>query len=86
MPAGSTAIFPLVFQVLPSTPAGTTITNTVSVTSVTADPNLANNSDTVTTPTASSADLSATATTAARFAIAGDDDHLHDHARQRRPQ
>ena len=37
----------------------------------TTDPNLANNSDTVTTLTATQADLSATATTAARFAIAG---------------
>ena len=71
MPAGVSASFSLVFQVLPSTPAGTTITNTVSITSDTTDPNLANNSATVTTLIATQADVSVTNTVAAGPVLAG---------------
>ena len=41
---GASATFTVVVLVSPSTPDGTTITNTADVTAATADPNLANNS------------------------------------------
>ena len=47
--SGASASFTVVVLVSPSTPAGTTITNTAGVTAATVDPNLANNSQTVTT-------------------------------------
>ena len=47
--SGASATFTVVVLVSPSTPAGTTITNTADVTAATNDPNLTNNSQTVTT-------------------------------------
>ena len=72
LPAGATAVFTLVVQVSPSTPTGTSITNTVNVSSVTPDPNLANNSASVSTLTAVEADLSVTMTVAPGPVLAGD--------------
>ena len=69
--SGASASFDVVVLLSPSTPAGTTITNTAEVTTATSDPNLANNSQTVTNLTAAQADLSATATTGAGPVIAG---------------
>jgi uncharacterized repeat protein (TIGR01451 family) len=73
--SGASASFTVVILVSPSTPNGTTITNTADVTAVTSDPNLANNSQTVTSSvlvgvsTVSGTvflDLNATGTIAAR--------------------
>ena len=69
---GASATFTVVVLVSPSTPAGTAITNTADVTAATADPNLANNSQTVTTTVATQADLSLTKTAAAGPVLAGD--------------
>jgi uncharacterized repeat protein (TIGR01451 family) len=49
VPAGTIYKFTFVVQVVPTTPAGTVITNTVGVSATTADPNLANNTATVRT-------------------------------------
>jgi uncharacterized repeat protein (TIGR01451 family) len=46
---GASASFTIVARVLPGTPIGTSITNSLAVTSDTVDPNLANNSQTITT-------------------------------------
>ena len=69
--SGASASFTVVVLVSPSTPAGTTITNTADVTAATSDPNLANNSATVTNLTATQADLSVTKTAAAGPVLAG---------------
>ena len=69
---GASASFTVVVLVSPSTPAGTIISNTADVTAATNDPNLANNSQTVTTAVATQADLSLTKTTAAGPVLAGD--------------
>ena len=69
--SGASASFSVVVLVSPSTPAGTTIANTATVTAATADPNLANNTSTVTSLSAAEADVSVTKTTAAGPAIAG---------------
>ncbi len=71
---GASASFTVVVQVAPSTPIGTIISNTADVTATTFDPNLANNSQTVTTPSAPvpGTDLSLTKTTAAGPVLAGD--------------
>src|SRR5207245_1602914 len=60
--SGATATFTIVVQVSPSTPDGTTISNTASVTSTTSDPNLLNNTATATTTVRAEADLSITKT------------------------
>ena len=62
MISGSTADFTLVFNVLPSLPAGTTISNTATVSSTTGDANSANNSSTSTATVTTSADLAVTKT------------------------
>ncbi len=72
LPAGVSASFTFVVEVTPSTPAGTNIASTVSITSDTTDPNLANNSSTANTLTATEADLSVTNTVAAGPSNAGD--------------
>jgi uncharacterized protein DUF11 len=46
---GASASFTVVVRVSPSTPDGATVVNTAAVAAATADPNLANNSQTVTT-------------------------------------
>ncbi len=46
---GASARFTVMVRVSPNTPSGATIVNTAGVTEVTTDPNLANNSQTVTT-------------------------------------
>ena len=69
--SGASASFSVVVLVSPSAPAGTTIANTATVTAATADPNLANNTSTVTSLSAAEADVSVTKTTAAGPAIAG---------------
>ena len=69
---GASATFTVVVLVSPSTPDGATITNTADVTAATADPNLANNSSTVTTDVQTQADVSVTKTTAAGPVLAGD--------------
>ncbi len=68
---GASASFTVVVLVSPSTPAGTTITNTANVTAATFDPNLANNTATVTTSVQTQADVSVTKTTAAGPVLAG---------------
>ena len=68
---GASATFTVVVLVSPSTPDGTTITNTADVTAATTDPNLANNSATVTTDVLTEADVSVTKTTAAGPVLAG---------------
>ena len=69
--SGASATFNVVVLVSPSTPAGTTIGNTANVTAATSDPNLANNSATVTNLTATQADLSATNSARGRHGIRG---------------
>ena len=69
---GASASFTVVVLVSPSTPSGATITNTADVTAATPDPNLANNSSTVTTNVLTQADVSVTKTTAAGPVLAGD--------------
>ena len=69
---GASASFTVVVLVSPSTPDGTTITNTADVTAATLDPDLANNSSTVTTDVATEADVSVTKTAAAGPVLAGD--------------
>ena len=68
---GASASFNVVVLVSPSTPAGTTISNTADVTAATGDPNLANNTQTATTLTATEADVSVTKTTAPGPVFAG---------------
>ena len=70
---GASATFTVVVLVSPSTPAGTIISNTADVTAATSDPNLANNSQTVTTAVTTQADLSLTKTAAGGPVIAGND-------------
>jgi uncharacterized repeat protein (TIGR01451 family) len=61
--SGATATFALTANVNAATPAGTIITNTATVTSITSDPSPANNSATTTTTvTGTSADLLVTKT------------------------
>ena len=72
LPAGETAVFTLVVLVSPSTPAGTTITNTVHETSDTPDPDPANATASVSTLTATAADLSVTKTVAPGPEVAGE--------------
>jgi uncharacterized repeat protein (TIGR01451 family) len=75
VPAGTTYTFTWVLNVNPATPAGTVITNTVTISATTSDPNPANNSATVLTTVgaAAQADLAVTKTadvsvlTGARF-------------------
>ena len=69
---GRSASFTVVLLVLPSTPDGATIANTAAVAAATFDPNLLNNSQTVTTDVVTSADLSLTKTTTAGPVLAGD--------------
>ena len=69
-------------QVLPSTPAGTTITDTTAIHSDTSDPNPVNNSTTFTNLTATQANLSVTQTIAPGPVVAGRPRHLHDHGRR----
>ena len=71
LPSGASATFTGVFLVSPSTPAGTAIGNTITATTTTSDPNLANNTAIATSITATQADVSATATTSAGPYIAG---------------
>jgi uncharacterized repeat protein (TIGR01451 family) len=59
MAPGATAVFVFTVLIDPATPGGTVLTNTVQVTSSTADPNLANNTAT-TTATVRKADLMVT--------------------------
>ena len=68
---GASASFTVVVLVSPSTPNGATITNTADVTAATTDPNLANNSQTVTTNVVTRRDVSVTKTTAAGPVLAG---------------
>jgi uncharacterized repeat protein (TIGR01451 family) len=71
---GASATFTVVVMVLPSTPDGTMITNTADVLStVTHDPNLANNTQTVTTHVGTNADVQVTKTAAAGPVLAGND-------------
>ena len=70
---GASASFTVVVLVSPSTPDGTTITNTADVTAATSDPNLANNSPTVTTDVADAGGPSVTKTAAAGPVLAGND-------------
>jgi uncharacterized repeat protein (TIGR01451 family) len=75
VPAGTTYVFSWVLTVNAGIPGGTVITNTVTISATTADPNLANNSATVLTTVgaAAQADLAVTKTadasalTGARF-------------------
>ena len=83
---GASSTFTVVVLVSPSTPAGTAISNTAEVIAATFDPNLANNSPTVTTDVATEADLSVTKTAAAGPVVAGDTTCLHDHCRERRSE
>ena len=72
--AGATAVFTMVVTVNSATFFGTTLSNTVSVTSTTADPNVANNADTETTATTGgvvSPDLTVTQTDAPDPVLAG---------------
>ena len=69
--SGASARFTVVVLVSPSTAAGTTITNTANVTAATNDPNLSNNSQTVTTLTATQADVSVTKSATAGPILAG---------------
>jgi uncharacterized repeat protein (TIGR01451 family) len=71
LPLGASASFNVVALVSPSTPAGTTISDTASLAAATADPNLANNSQTVTKAVATQADVSVTNTTAVGAVLAG---------------
>jgi uncharacterized repeat protein (TIGR01451 family) len=71
LPSGASAVFTVVTRVSPSTVSGASIVNTPSVTTTTIDPNLENNSQTVTTSVATEADLSVTNTTAAGPVVAG---------------
>ncbi len=70
--AGASANFTVMLLVLPSTPSGATVVNTADVTAATTDPNLANNSQTVSTGVLTQADVSVTKTTAAGPVLAGD--------------
>src|SRR5439155_1558376 len=58
--SGATATFTLVVQVSPAAPDGSTIANTATVSSITFDPNLANNTATATTAVRAEADLAIT--------------------------
>ena len=69
--SGASATFTGVFLVLPNTPAGTAIGNSISATTTASDPNLANNTAIATCITSTQADLSATATTSAGPYVAG---------------
>ena len=69
--SGASASFTVMVLVSPSTSAGSTIANTADVTAVTFDPNLANNSQTVTTDVLTQADVSVTETTASGPVLAG---------------
>ncbi len=69
--SGASATFTVVVLVSPSTANGATIVNTANVTSATFDPNLANNTATVTTNVQTRADLSVTKTAAAGPVLAG---------------
>jgi uncharacterized repeat protein (TIGR01451 family) len=69
---GASATFTVVVRISPSTSDGTTISNTADVAAVTTDPNLANNSATVTTLSATQADVSVTKTVAAGPDLTGD--------------
>jgi uncharacterized repeat protein (TIGR01451 family) len=71
---GASATFTVIVMVLPITPDGTMITNTADVLStVTHDPNLANNTQTVTTHVGTNADVTVTKTAAAGPVLAGND-------------
>ena len=69
--SGTSATFSVVVLVSPSTPSGTTISNTANVTAATSDPDVANNSATATNLTTSQADLSATTIASAGVVFAG---------------
>src|SRR5204862_4951553 len=69
--SGATATFTLVVQVSPAAPDGSTIANTATVSSITFDPNLANNTATATTAVRAEADLAITRTDAADTARTG---------------
>ena len=79
--AGASASFTVVVLVSPSTPAGTTITNTADVTSATSDPNLANNSATVTTLVADAGGPIGDEDDRGRPGTRRRPHHLHDHGR-----
>ncbi len=69
--AQAQATFNIVVLISPSTPAGTTISATASVTTSSDDPNPANNSQTITNLTATQADLSATTSAPSGTILAG---------------
>ncbi|HEX6083320.1 MAG TPA: lamin tail domain-containing protein [Thermoanaerobaculia bacterium] len=65
------AVFSLVARVAPGTTPGTVITNTATVTSTTADPNLGNESATTTTNVVAPANVSGTKTVTGTFVPSG---------------
>jgi uncharacterized repeat protein (TIGR01451 family) len=69
--SGASAAFTIVVVVSPGAADGATITDTADLSTATADPNLANNSQTVTTSVQAQADLSVTNTTTAAAVLAG---------------
>src|SRR4029079_16632043 len=73
MAAGATATFVLVVHVNSSTPNGTSINNTATVSSATSDTTPSNNSDTETTLVSALADLSVTKTDSPDPVTAGTD-------------
>ncbi len=66
--SGTTATFSFVVQIAASTPAGSVISNTASVSSSTSDPNAGNNSATASTTTSVSSDVSVNKTSPATSA------------------
>jgi len=68
---GASASFTIVARVLPGTPDGTSIVNSPAVTADTIDPNLANNSQTITTSVVSAAAPTITGVSPAEGATAG---------------
>ena len=68
---GDTLSGSITLQASPSLPAGTALTNTVSVSSPTSDPDLSNNSAAVTVTTTTSADISVTKTIVPDPVVAG---------------
>jgi uncharacterized repeat protein (TIGR01451 family) len=70
--AGASASFTVVALVAPSTASGATITNTAVISTATTDPNIGNNSQSVTSTVTTEADVSVTNSTASGPVIAGD--------------
>ena len=84
--SGASASFTVVVLVSPGTPDGTTITNTADVTAATIDPNLANNSQTVTTAVRDRGGPIGDEDGRGRPRARGQRHRLHDHGRERRPR